>query len=91
MNYMKFNMNNSVKVKLNNKGYAELERQHNELYSYIGIKKEYKKIATDDEGYSTFQMHTLMSTFGHMMVLGCEAPFETLTIKIAEVNLKSAN
>lgn len=88
MKELKFNMNNSVKVKLNDIGYAELKRQHDELYAELGIDKEYVKRNTDKDGYSSFQMHDLMNTFGHMMVMGIKTPFETLSIKIAEVLLK---
>ena len=88
MKEFKFNMNNSVKVKLNDIGHTELKRQHDALYSDIGINKEYVKRNVDSDGYSSFQMHDLMNTFGHMMVMGHETPFENLTIKISEVLLK---
>ena len=88
MKEFKFNMNNSVKVKLNNIGRAELKRIHDELYSDLKIKKEYIEKNTDCNGYSSFQMHDLMNTFGHMMVMGCKTPFETLSIKIPETLLK---
>lgn len=83
-----FNMNNSVKVKLNDIGRAELKRQHDELCSELNIDKEHTDPIADDEGYSIFQMHTLMNTFGHMMVMGRKMPFESLSIRIAEVLLK---
>jgi hypothetical protein len=88
MNELKFNMNNSVKVKLNDIGHAELKRQHDELYSELKIDKEYIKRPTDNDGYSSFQMHDLMNRFGHMMIMGHQTPFETLSIKISEVLLK---
>lgn len=88
MKEFKFNMNNSVKVQLNDIGRAELKRQHDELYNDIGIDKEYIERSADSDGYSSFQMHDLMNTFGHMMVMGHQTPFETLSIKIAEVLLK---
>ena len=88
MKEFEFNMNNSVKVKLNDIGHAELKRQHDALYSDIGIDKEYVNRNVDRDGYSSFQMHDLMNTFGHMMVMGCKTPFENLSIKISEVLLK---
>ena len=88
MKEFKFNMNNSVKVKLNDIGHAELKRQHDELYADLNMDREYVERSTDSDGYSSFQMHDLMNTFGHMMVMGYKTPFETLSIKIAEVLLK---
>ena len=88
MKEFKFNMNNSVKVKLNDIGHAELKRQHDELYADLKIDKEYIKRTTDSDGYSSFQMYNLMNRFGHMMVMGHQTPFETLSIKISEVLLK---
>ena len=88
MKEFKFNMNNSVKVKLNDIGRVELKRQHDELYSGLKLNKEYVEKNTDSDGYSSFQMHDLMHTFGHMMVMGFETPFETLSIKISEALLK---
>ena len=88
MKEFKFNMNNSVKVKLNDIGRVELKRQHDELYSDLKLNKEYVEKNTDSDGYSSFQMHDLMHTFGHMMIMGYETPFETLSIKISEVLLK---
>ena len=91
MKEYKFNMNNSVKVKLNDIGHAELKRQHDALYSEMNIDREYVERSIDSDGYSSFQMHDLMNTFGHMMVMGCKTPFETLSIKVAEVLLKPVN
>ena len=91
MNELKFNMNNSVKVKLNGIGHAELKRQHDELYAEINIDKEYVNKSVDSNGYSSFQMHTLMHTFGHMMIMGQQTPFDNLSIKIPEVLLKPVN
>jgi len=91
MKEFKFNMNNSVKVKLNDKGRAELRRLHSELEDSAGCKLEFKERGVDKNGYSSFQLHDLMYTFGHMMVMGCETPFETLNVKIPEVLLKSVN
>ena len=88
MKEFKFNMNNSVKVKLNDIGRVELKRQHDELYSDLKLNKEYVEKNTDSDGYSSFQMHDLMHKFGHMMVMGFETPFETLSVKISEVLLK---
>ncbi|CAH9016579.1 putative SOS-response repressor and protease LexA [Vibrio phage 137E35-1] len=90
-NYKRFNLNNAVKVKLNEIGHLEMERQHNELYKTIGIKhRPFTRKAADENGYSTFQMHTLMNTFGHMLTLGSKPPFESLDLLIADLLLKDA-
>lgn len=87
--YKKLNMNNAVKVKLNEVGHAEMERQHNELYASVGLNyRPFERKAVADDGYSTFQLHTLMNTFGHMMTCGGEMPFDGLSILIADVLLK---
>lgn len=89
--YKKFNMNNAVKVKLNEIGHKEMERQHNELYEAVGVKyRPFTRKVVDDDGYSTFQLHTLMNTFGHMMICGGDLPFDGCSILIADILLKDA-
>ena len=70
------NVNHYVKVKLNDVGIKELERQHNELAMKLPKLGKFKKPKTDSEGYSKFQFHELMRKFGHMMKLGYEPPFD---------------
>ena len=91
LTFKKFHMNNAVKVKLNETGHLEMERQHNELYASVGIGyRPFTRKASDDDGYSTFQLHSLMHTFGHMMTCGGELPFEELNILLADQLLKDA-
>lgn len=73
---MNFNINDSVKVKLTEIGLNEMKRQHNELNFLIPNLPDFTPRITDDNGYSTFQMHDLMNRFGHMMVAGLQLPFE---------------
>jgi hypothetical protein len=83
---MKFNINNYVKVKLTAAGKAELRRQRSELMSeYQNINLgEFKLPDEDADGWSKWQLHVLMNTFGHMCVNGSYSlPFET-TIKIIQ-------
>ena len=71
------NMNDTVLVRLTDAGKSELTRQLNEL------KKEFNGVnfgpafRIDDNGYSKFQLHTLMSSLGHMCTTGGELPFDT--------------
>lgn len=74
---VKFNINQLVKVKLTKVGMDELKRQHAELPE--SLKFEFNQ-TVDEDGYSSFQCWQLMSTFGHMMILGLNLPFETETL-----------
>lgn len=90
-NWKRFNLNNEVKVKLSEAGHKEMERQHYDLYKRIGRNApEFKRKSVDSDGYSSFQMHTLMNAFGHMMTLGVrpdEMPFNGLDILICDLHL----
>jgi hypothetical protein len=77
MEVIKFNVNHNVRVKLNKNGLAELKKQHDELRREIPRLGEFKPPNTDENGYSTWQLHSLMNHFGHMMTLGFSPPFET--------------
>lgn len=82
---MKFNLNNNVKVKLTQIGRDELKRQHIELYTSLGQPEEpYIPKKEDKEGWSTFQMWSLMNKFGNMIGMGISQPFETV-IEIIEI------
>ena len=85
------NVNHYVKVKLNDIGIKELQRQHNELAIKLPKLGKFEKPKTDIEGYSKFQLHDLMRKFGHMMKLGYEPPFDTSIVfgeyrEVAETN-----
>lgn len=73
-----YNINQSVLVKLNLIGINEMKRQHDELNEHSkGFLGEFKLPKVDHMGYTKFQMHDLMHTFGHMLTLGSTMPFET--------------
>lgn len=73
-----FNINQWVYVRLNETGKQELLRQAAELReNNPKIKHDYSLPKEDEEGWSKWQMHSLMNAFGHMMVLGLESPFDT--------------
>ena len=76
-----FNVNHYVLVKLTDVGRKEIERQNTELRAAYPNIEPAKPIKEDDEGWSKWQMHSLMNHFGHMMTCGCESPFE-MNIKI---------
>lgn len=85
----RFNMNSNVKVQLTQIGLDELERQHNEYARDIEYFREhpFKPPKTDEDGYSTWQLHHLMSTLGHLCTLGFNPPFKTEML-FNETNLK---
>jgi len=74
---MKFNVNDTIKVRLNARGIAIMEKHHNELRLRIPAIKEFKAPAVDDHGYSSFQLWAFMQEFGPYMVLGLEVPFDS--------------
>lgn len=74
--YVAFNVNHEVRVKITPVGRMELQRQDDEL------RKSFPKLdpwvlRVDDEGYSTFQLWDLMERLGHLCGLGRQVPFET--------------
>lgn len=71
------NVNHLVKVKLNDIGIKELERQHRELESNYPMIGGFKKPKVDSDGYTKFQLHDLMRKLGHLMQVGFKLPFST--------------
>ena len=76
-----FNINNYVKVKLNDKGIEILKDRHEELnrrLAMFGGKGFDKfKLRVDSEGYYKTQMWSLMEMFGESIGIGFECVFET--------------
>jgi repressor LexA len=80
--YIDFNVNHYVKVKLTERGFEELKRQGDELKKqYPRISCEFKPPAVDEDGYSKFQLHDLMWRFGHLCGICSTQPFNS-NIKI---------
>jgi len=81
------NINDDVWVRLTDSGRAEMERQHVELfaesYTSAGLPlPPMWKPEEDADGWSRWQLHVLMNTFGHLLVNGtAPLPFET-TIRV---------
>jgi hypothetical protein len=86
---MKFNINEYVYVCLTPSGKAALEKQYNELFNNSVLfltAHPYTPPIEDDNGWSKWQLHHLMSELGHLCTLGSrDLPFET-TIRIGENN-----
>ena len=72
MEFIKFNLNYKIKVKLNKKGIEIL-------------KNEGSKCSPDENGYVTFQGWELINIFGGHLQLGLETPFDlNVLIEVGE-------
>ena len=83
MSEVKINLNDSVKVKLTDKGIDILKKQHKELYAKVLMAGgEYREhnLRLDEEGYYKTQLWCLFRYFGEHISLGVESPFEGLDI-----------
>lgn len=82
---MEVNLNETVRVKLNENGIAILRRNYEAVYKQYRpemLKKHpFKLPAIDKEGWSEFKLWKLMQEFGSSIYMGCKMPFET-TIEI---------
>lgn len=74
---MKFNINNYVRVKLNDYGRQILLEQFLERRAIRpDVFREFNLLQEDNEGWSKWQMWNFMNTFGEYVHLGAELPFE---------------
>jgi len=74
---IKFNINEYVHVQLNKSGLDEIKKQHDKLKKSFPNLSCLKMPEEDDNGWSKWQMHDLMSTFGNVITMGMEPPFNT--------------
>lgn len=80
---VKVNINDNVKVKLSQMGMDIYYHQYddvNKKYGRIVIEPSYPK--QDEEGYTKFQIHTLMSLYGQYMYLGGSVEINTLPFEM---------
>ncbi len=86
---MQFNVNDYVRVRLNDHGRAIVREKHDELAAFIkgrgGAFHEFRPTVEDADGWSRWQLWDLMHTFGPHIHLGARVPFET-TIELASVD-----
>lgn len=80
-----FNVNDNVYVKLTERGRKHHKKIHDELIKtfpqvYVSLGK-YNPPEEDKDGWSRWQLWVLMETFGEIMHIGFDPPFET-TIRI---------
>lgn len=75
--WIPFNINMYVRVKLKQRGLDELRRQREEARKLNPLLDEFSEPKVDEEGYSKFQLWSLMEDLGHLCEMGREPPFET--------------
>ena len=80
---MKFNINDTVKVRLTDIGRDELRAQYEDLQMHATSLLPYQPPVEDENGYSTWQLWVLMQKFGDLMCNGGDLYFEP-EIEIAE-------
>lgn len=79
MGYLAHNVNNLVKVVLNELGHEILKEHYSKLSNRDVV------IEIDDEGYATFQTYEFMNIFGPYTTLGKRMPFDTrILIQVSE-------
>lgn len=73
-----FNVNEPVWVKLTERG-RKIHRAQNDAINeqFPNVNLEYRAPEEDAEGWSKWQMWSLMQTFGAHIGMGIEPPFET--------------
>lgn len=73
---MKLNINDSIKVKLNDHG-MEILREEHEYYRERMPKLGDFVDRRDEDGYMKFQLWDFMARFGKHITLGSIPPFDT--------------
>lgn len=76
-----FNLNDYVLIRLTDVGRESLRNQHEVLRRQGVPLRVYKPPREDANGWSRWQLWSLMDHFGALTYLGCPVPFET-TIRI---------
>lgn len=78
-NFIKFNINYYVRVKLTDHGRKLHRQQYRELYNQLPITAmtPYTPPKEDDEGWSKWQLWDLMQRFGPYICISKPPPFET--------------
>ena len=72
-----FNINNHVYVQLTDVGVSILKKRHDELQKCCPTFHDFHLPKVDKDGWTKYQLHDLMNTFGNAVSLGYEIPFYT--------------
>lgn len=83
-----FNVNHEVLVKLTDHGRKVHRADHHDFNAKYGCNIEYVAPAEDTDGWSKWQLWTLMNEFGPHLSNGCAVPFET-TMRIPAPEIDS--
>jgi hypothetical protein len=75
MRTVPFNMNWNIRVKLKERGIAELRRLHEELRTFSPSIGEFKEPRVDENGYYRDQAWSIMANLGHLFSMGMDPPF----------------
>ena len=70
--YLPFNINNHIRVKLNEFGLTVLKGNHDELR----LKRPFEMPKVDEEGYTQFQFWYFAQQFGFYLHMGGQMPFD---------------
>ena len=70
------NINKCVKVKVNEFDLSVMKSQREKLQALASSLPDFTHPAVDSEGYSKFQKWELMQTFGPVLYLSGELPFD---------------
>lgn len=71
------NLNDEVMVRLKPRGLEILRSNHYALLGPLGERHPFKAPEVDEDGWSRFQLWTLMQEFGPHISIGMDVPFET--------------
>jgi len=77
MNEIKINLNDTVKVKLNDFGIELLKEKHRYYDSLIPNHKPFELPKRDADGYTEYQLYELFENFGSSIRFACVVPFDT--------------
>ncbi len=90
--FKKFNINNTIKVKLKDEGYQIMADEHNRFIPVIKNWQyrdlNYYKEAADSDGYTTFQAWCFIELFGQYTGIGFNTPYHP-TILIDEIYIET--
>jgi len=85
MEEIKFNMNDSVKVKLSDLGISILKTRHEKVRMMFPSAGDFQ-LKLDEDGYYKTQLHDLFNQFGNYFYMGSIGlPFETNIVLIKSV------
>lgn len=73
----RLNVNDVVRVKLTAEGRKIHAKAHVDFWATVGQQKKYTPPKEDAEGWSEWQLWSLMDAFGKHLGMGLPLPFET--------------